>query len=251
MKLKKMVFLLLVAGICAVYTAGCVKPHGPLIVYSGKGLKHAVEEIKTAFQHKHNLEISIVYAGSDTLLSTINRTKKGDVFIPGSLSYIKKAGDIIAYDKYVARHVPVFAVRADNPGKISTFNDLLAPGIKLAVGNKDMCAIGKVAYDMVSDPDNNAGFAKNIVITGTTVNELLDLVIRKEVDASLVWADMLTWPEARGLEIIEIPSSMNRIKDIHVAVLETTTDRRHAILFADFVAGEGREIFKKHGFGER
>lgn len=249
----KKIFVLILIAITLSYTGfltGCEKKERSLILYSGQGLKSAIDEIKQDFEQKHGMKISIIYAGSDTLLSTIQKTKKGDVFIPGSLHYIKKAGDLVAYSHYVARHVPAFVVRSDNLTGVESFEDLSRPGVRIAVGNKDMCAIGRVADTILNDPDIQIELAKNVTLTCSTVNELLELVIRKEVDASLVWADMMKWPESGELKMVEIPSAVNQIKEIHAAVLTTTADRKSADMFADFMAVDGRAIFRKHGFGE-
>jgi ABC-type molybdate transport system substrate-binding protein len=114
-----------------------------------------------------------------------------------------------------------------------------------------MCAAGTVSEKIMDDSAKDVAFAQNVAITASTVNELLDLVVQKEVDASLVWTDMLKWPEAGELKKIEIPQDINKIQEITVAVLTTTADRKNADLFGDFVAAEGRKIFAEHGFGEK
>ena len=63
-----------------------------------------------------------------------------------------------------------------------------------------------------------------IVITASTVNELLQLVVNNQVDAALVWKDMLKWDIAKELTEITIPDSLNRPKKIFVSTLSTTTD---------------------------
>lgn len=234
-------------GLCCLVVIGCSREVEPLVIYSGKGLRNAMEEVVLTFEQEYRIPTSVVFAGSDTLLATLEKTRRGDVFVPGSALYLKRAGDLVVSDQYVARHVPSFAVRRDNPGDIDSFVDLLRPGVRLAVGNPDMCAVGRVAADISQAMED--GFEHNVVVTGSTVNELLDLVVQGEVDAALVWADMLQWPQAEPLRVVPIPAAINRPKEIRVAVLATTTDREHATLFADFVATRGREIFRRHGFG--
>ena len=248
---KKAAFILLIVitGAYVSFLSGCDKGEKSLIVYSGKGLKNAVEDVKQAFEQKHKIKLYIIYAGSYNLLETIQKTKKGDIYIPGSLAPVKKAGDLVAHSQSIAAHVLAFAVRMDNPKNIQSYNDLSRAGINIAVGNKDMCAAGKVA-EKIMKGSKDIEFKKNITITGSTVNELLDLVVQKEVDASLVWIDMLIWPEAGVLKLVELPPAINKIQTIPVAVLTTTTDRKSADLFADFMATEGKLIFTKHGFGK-
>ncbi len=246
---KPATFAVIVLGLMlASMWIGCSNQQESLLVYSGKGLKKAMEEIKEKFEANHNITLNIVYAGSNTLLTTIHKTGKGDIFIPGSLSYHEEAGSLISRHDFVALHIPAFAVRSDNPKSISTYDDLIRPGVKIAVGNKKMCAIGRVAASIFKNSDIEIAMAENIVTTSSTVNELLDLVIDREVDASLVWADMLKWSEAEALTLIPIPVELNKIKKIHVAVLSISEAPKRANKFADFVVKEGSEIFVNYGF---
>ena len=89
------------------------------------------------------------------------------------------------------------------------------------------------------------------MIKTSTGVEIADLLLEKEIHAGIVWQDQLTWPEYQDLMHIEIPSALNAIQEIHIAVLTISQDNDTAQLFADFVASEGRAIFKKHGFGEK
>lgn len=248
---KSYIFLpIIILGFAAGVLPGCDQKDRKLVVYSGKGMERVMEEIKQNFESKYDVKLDMIYAGSETLLTTINKTKIGDVFMPGSFNFIEKAGDLVLHHQYVAVHVPVFAVRKDNPNSINSIEDLLKPGIRIAVGNKSMCAIGRISEEIMQSSLKEEEFVKNISITGSTVNELLDLVLHMDVDASLIWGDMMNWPEAKDLKQIEIPQEINKPKKIHIAVLSTTTDKRKAMLFADFVATEGKIYFAKHGFGE-
>lgn len=251
--MKKILFLLILSMVMlsfALLLASCEKKPKTLIVYSGQGMINPMEEIKKAFEEKYDIKIHLVYAGSNTLLSTIKNTQKGDIYIPGSSIYIAQAGDLVTHHQDVARHVPIFAIRKDNSKNIQTFDDLSRDDVRIAVGNKDMCSIGMTTDKIISRAGERAGFANNIVITASTVVELLNLVIHDEVDTSLIWKDQLQKPEAQGLKAIHIPGEKNIVSDIPVAVLTTSQDMASARLFADYVANEGKAIFIKNGFVE-
>lgn len=236
------------ASAALVFLVSCGRQPDILVVYAGDGMKYPIEEIRQNFEQREGIAVNIVYAGSETLLSTIQKTHKGDVFIPGSSSYIKDAGPLITSDQYVALHVPAFAVRA---GKLKNYTDLLTPGVRIAVGNKDMAAIGRIAEAILKDAASEQSFRHNIVVTGSTVNELLKLVASGDVDAALVWADMLQWEDAKGLSLVDIPLALNKSKEIRVCTLSTSLAPDQAARFAAYVAGEGRAIFERHGFGKK
>lgn len=234
-------------GVVLVLLGGCGKVQPPLTVYAGKGLSFPMEEIKLQFEQREGVQVNILYAGSDTLLTTLRTTGKGDVFIPGAASYIKDAGGMVTSDQPVASHVPAFVAR---PGKLQTYADLLQPGVRIAVGNKDMAAVGRIAESILKHAPPEQSFRNNVVVSASTVNELLRLVKEGEVDAALVWADMLQWQEAEGLTAIAVPPAINQPKEIHVATLASSLTPVMARRFADFVATEGKVIFERYGFGK-
>ena len=251
MSKKNPLFLaFLLIGLCAGTFSGCDNQDKKLVVYSGKGLERVMEEVRKNFEDRNSIQLEMIYAGSDTLLSTITKTRIGDVFIPGSVTLLDRAGDLVHDHRYVAMHTPVFAARKDNRNNIKAFDDLLRPGMKLATGNRNMCAIGSISDQIITASAREEEFARNLAITGATVNELLNLVVHGEVDASLIWGDMMMWPEAEDLFTIDIPQTFNKPKKIHIAVLSTSTDKQAAERFVQYVATEGKSIFKKHGFGE-
>ncbi|MDD5613387.1 MAG: substrate-binding domain-containing protein, partial [Gallionella sp.] len=207
-----------------------------------------LEEIKQVYEKRSGIGLNVIYAGSDTLLSTLKTTGKGDVFIPGSSSYLTEAGSLITSDQFVAMHTPVFAVHGD---KLKTYADLLKLGVRIAVGNKDMAAIGRLSDAVLKEAPAELNFSRNIVVSASTVNELLKLVAAGEVDAALLWGDMLQWEDAKGLTAIALPPEFHQVKEIRVATLSSSLAPRDARDFADFVASEGRAVFEKHGFGRK
>jgi len=251
--LKKRVTLLLIVilGVGIGFSGGCARKPKTLVVYAGKGLGIPVNEIKTAFELRYSVKTTMVYAGSSTLVRTLEETRKGDVLVPGSTRGIKKAGDLVLNHRCVSLHIPIVAVHKDNPKNIQSFDGLAKPGVTLTIGNADMCAIGRAAEKIIAKSELRESLTENTVIRSAHVGELLNLLIGRKADAAIVWQDMLRWPQSRELEGVEIPSDLNEIEEIHVAVLTTSEDKKTAQLFADFVATEGKATFEKGGFGKR
>jgi len=250
--LRKPVGLVWIAiFLISIVVGGCAEKPERLFVYSGKALKKPMEDIRVAFEQKYHIKPEIIYAGSVTCLNTIRQTEKGDVFIPGSVLVIKETGTLVDNHQHVALHVPVIAVHKDNPKNIHTLNDLAAPGVRLAIGNAKMCSMGRVAESILEKSNLKDQLTQNIVIKTSTGVEIADLILKKEVHAGIVWRDLLTRLEYQDLRRVEISSALNAIQEIHIAVLTISQNKNAAQLFADFVASEGKVIFKKHGFGEK
>ena len=121
--------------------------------------------------------------------------------------------------------------------------------MRIAVGNKRMAAIGRISEEILNNADLEIKSNQNIVITASTVNELIQLVAKNEVDAALIWRDMMEWDIAEGLTEVTIPDSLNKPKKVFVASLSTSINSELSDKFLRYASSdEGRSIFKKHGF---
>lgn len=122
-----------------------------LTVYAGAGLKKAMEKIKPAFEAMEDVEINYVYAGSGQLISQIETSQKGDVFIVGSEATYDLAKDQGNAEQSVliAHHTPGISVQKGNPKNIKSLKDLTQDGLKVALGDKDANAVGKTATKII------------------------------------------------------------------------------------------------------
>ncbi|NMC61598.1 MAG: molybdate ABC transporter substrate-binding protein [SAR324 cluster bacterium] len=220
-----------------------------LLVYSGAGLKSAMEEIKTEFEKNQNVTINYVYAGSAQLLSQIETSGKGDVFIVGSQSAynVAKEKGFAEESQLVAHHTPVIAVPKGNPANITSLEDLTRSGVRVVLGDPKSNAIGETAQK-IFEKNKIEGVDKNVVSLTATVNEILVALKAGNADAAIVTKDGAHGNEA-DLDLIEIPADQNIDQIIPICVLTSTTNHEMAQEFVDFVASEqGKAIFANHGF---
>ena len=244
--------LIIFLGAGAIFTTfGCAQREKELVVYAAYGLKRSMDDIKKAFEKKHRIAIKIIYAGSGNLLMALQATRGGDIFFPSSSDYIEEAGDLVIRHRYVALHRPIVSIHKDNPKDIQSFADLAEPGIRIGLANKDMSAMGKISHKIIAESALKETLKKNTIIKISRVDALINLLNKKELDAAVIWENMLQWPEAKNLKGISIPSDINEVKEIQVAVLSCSENKKSAGLFADFVTSEGRVIFAKYGFGQK
>ncbi len=224
-----------------------------LHVYSGAGMRKPMDKIAKMFEDKYGVKVICDYAGSGYLLAKIEATKSGDVFVPGDYIYVKKLmekGEIVKY-KNLTKHIPVIVVQKGNPKHIESLKDLAKPGIRLAIGDRNI-AIGIAVNKILDKADKyNPGIKekilKNVVVKGATVKQVLLYVLEKQVDAAIVWkADAMENKDK--LEIIPINESYNVIKTVPIAVLKFSKDRKIANEFYNFTLTKGKKVFEECGF---
>lgn len=255
-KLLEVFCILLIAG--ALFAAGCtsvqqretpaVSSHGSILVYAGAGLKAPMEEIGKAFAGKYGIDVQYIYGGSGTLISQMNLTRKGDVFIPGSTVEYRTAQNqsLVTTSQLVAYHVPVIAVQKGNPKNITTIQDFATPGLKVALGDANATAIGKAGAKMFGKYNITSAVEKNVIARTPTINELTVIMNTGQADAALLTLDQIN---TDTMEAIPIPAADNVVLIVPIGVTTFTGDPGNAQKFADFVASdEGKAFFVKHGF---
>lgn len=264
-KLIGFVFMLLIAG--ALLIAGCTSTQagntpastvaitntsgtsqGSILVYAGAGLKAPMDEIGKVFTQKYGIEVQYTYGGGGTLVSQMNLTHKGDVFIPGSTVEFNtaKSQGLVNASQLIGYHVPVIAVQKGNPKNITTIQDFAKPGLKIALGDVNATAIGKAGAKIFKKFNITQAVEKNVVTRTPTINELTIILNTGQADASLLTLDQIN-PET--MDAISIPVSDNEVLVVPIGVTTFTKNQASAQKFADFVASdEGKAVFAKDGF---
>ena len=222
---------------------------GSLLVYSGAGMRKPMDEIGAVFQNKYGTQIKYNYAGSQALLSQMELTKEGDVYMPGETMYIEIAAKkgLVGYQQLTCYHIPIITVPKGNPANITCLEDLARPGVKLIFGDPKVAATGRTAKKIL---EKNKLYEKawaNVVATVPTMNEVMVQIALGQADASINWWD--TVKAVKDIDVVEIEKEKNMIRIIPVGVTTFTKNPEAAKTFVDFCASqEGKGIFEKHGF---
>ncbi len=229
-------------------TASPASPQASILVYAGAGLKAPMEEIAKEFTREYGTGVQYTYAGSGVLITQMNLTRKGDVFITGSTVEYKSAMDkgLVGPYQLVAYHVPVIAVQKGNPKNITSVQDFSRPGLKIALGDTNATAIGKAGAKIFRKLNITGAVERNVVTRTPTINELTVFMNTGQVDATILTLDQVN---NETMEAIPIPNDVNEVLIIPIGATTFSENQDSAMKFADFVASdEGKAIFAKHGF---
>ncbi|WP_292365690.1 MULTISPECIES: molybdate ABC transporter substrate-binding protein [unclassified Methanoculleus] len=259
MKAHLLLIIALLVAATAAFACGCTgttvdtpadsdttKPE--LLVYCGAGMREPMDEIAAAFTNETGIPINYVFGGSNTLLTQMNLTKMGDVYMPGATAYFDSARNmgLVGDESLVVYHVPVIAVPKGNPAGITSLEDLAKPGVRVVLGDNPATAIGKLTDKLLAKNKLLEDVEKNVVARGGTVNELLVYISMGQADAGIIWEDLYV-PEK--MDLIDIPNTENLVKIVPIGVLTSSEHSIEAEQFTAFVtSNEGKAIFTRHGF---
>src|SRR5690606_19001228 len=118
----------------------------PLLLYCAVANREVIEAIRTDYQREFGREVEIQYGPSQTLLSSIEVSGTGDLYLPADESFLEmgKAKELIEETIEVAKMRAVLVVRRDEAGRFGSFDDLLSADVRLVQASPDASAIGKM-----------------------------------------------------------------------------------------------------------
>jgi molybdate transport system substrate-binding protein len=220
-----------------------------IMVYSGAGMQKPMNDIAIMFEEEYGIEVVYNYAGSNALLSQMELTQEGDVYMPGETYYLEVAEDkgFIDYKQLVAYHIPVITVPAGNPANITCIEDLTNEGVELAWGDPEVAAIGRLADEIIEKNGIYNEVWENIIVTVPTMNELIVYIAMGQADGAINWGDVVY--ENEDIEIVDIPKEQNMIQIVPIGTLTFSEKSEAAELFVDFcVSEEALAVFESYGF---
>lgn len=228
-------------------------PQGKLTIFAAASLTESFGEIATTFETSHpGVDVTLNFAGSNTLRAQIDQGAQADVFASANT----KEMDALVSGGLVAESAPqtfltnrlVVITPANNPAKLSTFDELSRPGLKLVLAAEDV-PVGRYARQMLdkAGADFKSKVLTNVVSNEADVKQVLAKVQLGEADAGIVYAsDAVAAPE---LPVIEIPSEWNVLAKYPIAALKNAPQPELADEFVAFVLSpDGQAILKKWGF---
>jgi molybdate transport system substrate-binding protein len=224
-----------------------------LTAFVGSASKPAMEEAAAAFEKETGIKVYLNFGGSGTMLSQIELSRSGDLYIPGSQDYIVKAEhkgviDINSVEK-IAYLIPVISVQHGNPQNIQTLADLARPGLEIGIGNPQSVCLGLYAIEIFEYNGLLDDIANNIVVNAESCAKTAALISLQSVDAVIGW-DVFHYWDSENIDTVYIDASqLPRLAYVPGAITKFTKDKENACRFLDFlVSEEGRQIFQKWGY---
>jgi len=189
--------------------------------YCGAVNRRAVEEIVSRFQEREGVEINTIYDGCGTLTSRMKtivdqQTSLGfpDVYLACDLYYLENVREWFQEAANVSDVEIVIAVPQGND-RVQTPDDLVKPGVRVAIGQPDQCTIGALTRRMLEEEGLYSRLMEKQQQPGEVVVEkpssalLVPDVVTGHVDAAIAYiTDVLANEDE--IDIVRFASPLNR-----------------------------------------
>ena len=222
----------------------------PIVLFCAASNRAAMEAIRADYEKEFGRSVQVQYGASQTLLSSIEVSDAGDLYLPADDSYITMAQqkEIVAEVLPLATMTAVVAVRKGNPKRIQSLDDLLRSDVRLVQAEPDAAAIGKVVRDALRNSGHWDKVAQATVAMRTTVNDVASDVLLGAADAGFVYDAVLhTYPDLEAVRIAELASVTSQVS---LGVIASSEQPRAALHFARYIAARDRGLLRytENGF---
>jgi molybdate transport system substrate-binding protein len=195
------------------------------------------------------MEAVFTTGGSEDLLPNVKAKSIGDIFITHDpyLDYTKDAGSWADHAD-VGFLAPVLAVAKGNPKKLSTYDDLARPGLRVAISDPRYTTCGQMLEKLLEKKKILEAVMKNAenrLLKGHSA--LGNLVKTGAVDAAVMWNGVAhTFRDS--LEVVPVPYEFETEVRVRVIALNYSKRPGRVREFMDFARTEGPRIFKGYGY---
>ncbi len=223
-----------------------------LLVYCGITMIKPMSEIARVIEEQEGCKIIITKGGSGDLLRAIKVNKLGDLYLPGSDSYIKTCLEegLVSETVHVGYNKAAVMVQKGNPkGITNNLGNLASPDYYVVICNPNSGSIGRETRKILERKGIFDEVARNAVKLTTDSKELVNVLRNKEADLVVNWYATSTWPENRAyVDVLGVDEQYASKKKLVLGLLSFSKHPDIARKFMAYAASEkGRALFKQYG----
>ncbi|HEX6923278.1 MAG TPA: molybdate ABC transporter substrate-binding protein [Bacillales bacterium] len=225
-----------------------------LAVYAAAHLTETFSEMEKVFEKKTGADVTINFAGTQTLRTQIEQGAPADVFASANLGHmkaVKKEGFVDQYKKMGYNTLTVI-IPKKNPAGLKNFKDLAQKDYKLVIG-VDNVPIGIYTRQVLNNaskkygPDFKKKVMDNVVSLGPSVKKVAGKIALGAADAGFIYVSGLTPSVEKKVKTIQIPDDINVIATDTIAIVKTGDHPKLAKKWIEFVLSEeGQQILADH-----
>jgi molybdate transport system substrate-binding protein len=224
-----------------------------LLFYVGITMVKPMSLLAEEFEKSSECKIKILQGGSKDLYDSLKMSKKGDLYMPGSVSYRERFLHEGLLDEavFVGYNKAALVVKKGNPKKIPASLDALSDSNYMVVlGNEQSGSIGAETKKILEKYGNYQEAMLNTIYLTTDSRNLTKAIKDGEADVVLNWYATTFWDENKNaVEGIPLDERYAKKKMLTLNLLKSSTNKDETKKFMEFATSKrGREVFYEYGF---
>ncbi len=224
-----------------------------LTVSAAASLTNAFPEVGKVFEQQHpGTKVVFNFAASGPLLQQIAQGAPVDMLASADQNTMDRAQEkgliVPASRRNFVSNTLVLIVPQGSKLSLSGLKDLVTPEVKrVAVGNPEGVPAGRYTQEALI----KAGLWEPLqpkLIMGASVRQVMDYIVRGEVDAGFVFATDAAIAKGKVNTVMEVKGHQPIVYPVALVAASQKKDLAQA--FLDLLSGpEGAAILSKYGFG--
>ena len=256
------IFLLVITFLATFLSIGYLGITGPqqeerkdLLIYCGITMIKPMSEIAEIIEEQENCKITITKGGSGNLLKSIKANNIGDLYLPGSDSYIETClqEGLVTETVHVGFNKAAIMVQKGNPKNIpASLEAFLNESYHIHLGNPESGSIGKETKDIFQKKGIWEDVLENTCTLTTDSKDMHEDLKNKRIDLAINWYATSVWEENEPyMDSLPINEEYASKKRLVIGLLNTTKYPDIAMRFMNLAGSErGSAIFNKYGLYE-
>lgn len=222
-----------------------------LIVSAAVSLRDAFGEIGKLYEQRTGRRVLFNFGASGALQRQLESGAPSDLFASAALKQMDELADkkliVMESRRNFAHNTMVLITPHDSKLDITSFAGLADAKVeKIAIGNPKTVPAGEYAQQLLN---NLSPQLEGRLIYGEDVRQVLDYVVRGEVDAGIVYASDVRTVEGRVRVAARADESLHKPILYPIAIVRDSRRQAAARGFIELVMdAEGQSILRRNGF---
>ncbi len=249
--------LVILLAVVSAFVSGCgqtkkEEKKKELLIYCGITMIKPMSDIARIIEEQENCKIIITKGGSGNLLKSIRINKIGDLYLPGSDSYVKTCLDegLVTETVHVGYNKAAMMVQKGNPKRITAdLNNLASKEYYVVICNPSSGSIGRETKKILDKKGIFQEVQDNARVITTDSKDMSLALINKQADLVINWYATSTWPDNKSyIDVLPIGEEFATKKRLAIGLLKMSSHQEIARKFMEYAASDkGRELFNKYG----
>ncbi len=249
-----MLFVLILPGNGCKQEQTQVTTKPELLIYCGMTMAQPIRLLADQLEKQEHCTVKMIINGSGNLYLSLTTNRVGDLYLPGSASYIEKSRQegLVSRTVKIGINKSALIVQKGNPLGITGLRDLINPDYRTVLADHNSASIGKETRRILTTVGIYEQALDNVILLTTDSKGLTRAIKNNTADLILNWRATAYWQENKAsLDVLPLS---DKIAPPHTLFLGLLTFSKHAELagkFMDLAAGpEGKVLFTTYGFGQ-
>jgi molybdate transport system substrate-binding protein len=226
-----------------------------LLIYCGITMIKPMSDIARIIEERENCTIIITKGGSGNLLKSLKVNQVGDLYLPGSDSYIATCLEegLVSDTAFVGYNKASIMVQKGNPKQITAdLDNLRKKDYYVVMCNPGSGSIGRETKHILEQKGIFEEVMANARELTTDSKRLVAVLKEKQADIVINWYATSVWEEnARYIDVLSIDEKYAKKEKLVLGLLKTSKYPEIARKFMEYAASEkGRELFTRYGLYE-